>query len=154
MKPILSLATASLLLSAASAVAAPAPQSDGPRDVTRAQMMAEVNQVFQLADTDKDGFMSRKEFAARMTAILNRTPPGSPGAPTKEQAQKMIAAATAAFNDADTNHDGQLSRAEAARRPMAAFDAMDTNHDGIVTVAEKLAARNAAIGRAAPPTGR
>jgi len=153
MKLTLPLATAGLLLAATPVFAAPIRQPAAPRDVTRAEMVAEVNQVFEQADTDKDGFMSRKEFAARMTAVLNRTPPGTPGAPTPEQAQKMIAAATAAFNDADTNHDGKLSRAEAARRPLAAFDSMDANHDGVVTLAEKLAARKAAMA-AAPSAGR
>lgn len=116
----------------------------GEGDVTRAQLMAEVKQVFEKADTDKDGFMSRAEFRVRMGAVLNRTPPGTPGGPTKEQAQRMLDAANAAFNAVDTNGDGKLSLSETSRRPLAAFDMMDTNHDGILTVAEKMAAHEAA----------
>ena len=114
-------------------------------NVTRAQIQAQVKQVFDLADTNKDNFMSRAEFGKRMGAVLNRTPPGTPGAPSREEAQKMLTAATAAFNAVDANHDGKLSRTEAGSRALAAFDSMDTNHDGVVTIAEKRAASNAAV---------
>lgn len=116
----------------------------GAGNVTRAQVQAQVKQVFDLADTNKDNFMSRAEFGKRMAAVLNRTPPGTPGAPSKEEAQKMLTAADAAFSAVDTNHDGKLSRAEAGTRALAAFDSMDSNHDGVVTPAEKRAASNAA----------
>jgi len=113
--------------------------------VTRAQVEAQVKQVFDLADTNKDNFMSRAEFAKRMGVVLNRTPPGTPGAPTPEEAQRLLNAATAAFNAVDTNHDGKLSRKEAGARALAAFDAMDANHDGVVTLAEKRAASADAV---------
>jgi Ca2+-binding EF-hand superfamily protein len=104
-------------------------------DVTRAQMLAQVKKTFDLADTNHDGFMSRAEFAKRMSAVVNREAP-----PTKADAQRMLDAANRAFNDVDANHDGKLSLAEASKRPLAAFDMMDTNHDGVLTVAEKAAA--------------
>ena len=104
-------------------------------DITRAQMMAQIKKTFQLADTNHDGFISRKEFAQRMTIILNRDAP-----PTKADAQRMLDAANRAFNNVDANHDGKLSLSEASARPLKAFDMMDTNHDGILTVAEKAAA--------------
>ncbi len=104
-------------------------------DITRAQMMAQIKKTFQLADTNHDGFISRKEFAQRMTIILNRDAP-----PTKADAQRMLDAANRAFDNVDTNHDGKLSLSEASARPLKAFDMMDTNHDGILTVAEKAAA--------------
>lgn len=113
--------------------------------VTRAQIEAQVKEVFDRADTNKDNFMSRAEFGKRMGIVLNRTPPGTPGAPTPEEAQRLLNAATAAFNAVDANHDGKLSRKEAGARALAAFDAMDTNHDGIVTLAEKRAASNDAV---------
>jgi len=116
-----------------------------PGPVTRAQVVTQVKEVFDRADTNKDNFMSRAEFGKRMGVVLNRTPPGTPGAPTPEEAQKLLTAASAAFNAVDTNHDGKLSRKEAGARALAAFDSMDTNRDGVVTVAEKRAASNAAV---------
>ena len=114
-------------------------------DVTRAQMEAQVKLVFDRADTNKDNFMSRDEFGKRMGVVLNRTPPGAPNAPSREQAQKMLDAAMAAFNAVDANHDGKLSRVEAGSRALTQFDLLDTNHDGVVTVAEKAAARKQAV---------
>lgn len=122
---------------AAKAPAVIKPNADG--SVTRAQMEAQVKQVFQRADTNHDGYMSRAEFAARMGAVINRAPAQLGTAPTKEQAQRMLDAANAAFNDVDTNHDGKLSLAEAMHRPLTAFDSMDANHDGVLTLEEKRA---------------
>lgn len=144
------------LLLGAPALAVVAPPAKKPAatpqkgDVTRAQMRAQVKQVFDMADTNHDGFMSRQEFAVRMGAVVNNGPAGA----TKEQAQKMLNAANAAFNDVDTNHDGKLSLAEASKRPLAAFDKMDTNHDGILTLQEKIAAHTTSDGPAGPtPSG-
>jgi hypothetical protein len=121
--------------------AAKSAPSAGKGDVTRADMKAEAKRVFDLADTNKDGFMSKAEFRVRMGAVLNRTPPGTAGAPSKEEAQRILAAADAAFKAVDTNGDGKLDLTEATARPLAAFDAVDTNKDGVVTLAEKMAAR-------------
>ena len=108
-------------------------------DITRAQMLGQIKKTFQLADTNHDGFISRAEFAQRMTVILNRSAP-----PTKADAQRMLDAANRAFDNVDANHDGRLSLSEASARPLRAFDMMDTNHDGILTVAEKAAAHQEA----------
>ncbi len=133
------------LTAASATIAAPAKKAKtGAGDVTRAQMIAEVDQVFNRADTDHDGFMSLAEFRVRMGAVLNRTPPGSTGAPTQEEAQRLLNAALAAFKAVDEDGNGKLSRAESRQRPLAAFDMMDTDHNGIVTVAEKRAAQTPA----------
>jgi hypothetical protein len=116
-------------------------------DITRTQMMAQIKKTFQLGDANHDGFISRAEFAQRMTVILNRDKP-----PTKEDAQRMLDAANRAFNNVDANHDGKLSLSEASVRPLKAFDLMDTNHDGILTVAEKAAAHQDAPDLPAGPT--
>jgi hypothetical protein len=94
--------------------------------------------------------MSLPEFRARMGAVLNRTPPGTPGAPSKIEAQQMLDAAMAAFKAVDTDGNGKLSRTEAGARPLAAFDMMDTNHDGVLTVAEKAAAHASAAQPGSP----
>ena len=136
------------LIAAAPLAAAPARKTPAAPsgNVTRAQMQAQVKGIFDRADADKDGFMSKAEFGARMGAVLNRTPPGTPGAPSKAQAQEMLTAADTAFKAVDTDDDGRLSRTEASKRPLAAFDMMDADHDGILTVAEKVAARKPGAG--------
>ncbi len=129
---------ATLLAIAPPLLAAPVKQSAArppAGSVTRAQMIAQSKAIFDRADTNHDGFMSRAEFAARMAVVINRDHPQ-----TKAEAQQMLDAANRAFNDVDTNHDGKLSLAEATARPLKAFDMMDTNHDGILTLAEKRAA--------------
>jgi hypothetical protein len=150
-----SILAAMVTLAAASpALAAPAKPAKAPAkgDVTRAEMQAETKRVFNLADTNKNGFMEPAEFRKRMGAVLNRTPPGTPGAPSKEEAQKMLAAAEAAFKAVDANGDGKVSLTEASKRPLAAFDSLDANKDGVLTAAEKLAARTAPGAAAATPT--
>ena len=126
---------------AAKKAAAPAkPAKPGKGDVTRAQVIAQTKQIFALADANKDGFIDQPEFRVRMTAVLNRNPPGTPGAPSKEQAQRMLDAAAASFKTLDTDGNGKLSLSEASKRPMEAFDMADVDHDGVVTMAEKMAA--------------
>lgn len=140
------LAPLALMLGAPAVAAAPPAKKAVPAapvlhkgDVTRAKMKAQVKQVFDMADTNHDGFMSRQEFAVRMGGVIGNAPAGA----TKDQAQKMLDAANAAFNNVDANHDGKLSLAEASKRPLAAFDKMDTNHDGILSMEEKIAAHSA-----------
>ena len=47
------------------------------------------------------------------------------------------------FENADSDHDGRLSRSEAQAMPFVAkhFDAVDTNHDGYISRDELRAAR-------------
>lgn len=149
MRPHFPLAAALIaLIATAPLAAAPARKTPAAPSgtVTRAQMQAQVKGIFDLADANKDGFMSKAEFGTRMGAVLNRTPPGTPGAPSKAEAQRMLTAADTAFKAVDTDGDGRLSRTEAAKRPLAAFDMMDADHDGILTVAEKVAARKPGAG--------
>lgn len=46
------------------------------------------------------------------------------------------------LRDADTNHDGKITRAEYDASVKARFDAMDTNHDGKISKDERKAARD------------
>ena len=47
-----------------------------------------------------------------------------------------------AFKDADADHDGNVSRAEAKAGADRRFDATDADHDGTVTSKERRAARS------------
>jgi Ca2+-binding EF-hand superfamily protein len=55
------------------------------------------------------------------------------GAAAPAAAQPFGARALAIFDDADTNHDGKVSRAEFSAAREARFDRMDRNHDGAVS---------------------
>jgi hypothetical protein len=48
---------------------------------------------------------------------------------------------------ADSNHDGQITLAEAEAMALQHFDQMDANHDGQVTPEERRASRNFMIKR-------
>ena len=62
-------------------------------------------------------------------ASLSAAPSGPRGAPAT---QRLSAPAQAAFDRADADRDGRLSRAEAEHLPAIAarFDALDVDHDG------------------------
>ncbi len=92
-----------------------APAATG--NVTRAQIQAQVKQVFDRADTNKDNFMSRAEFGKRMGAVLNRTPPGTPGAPTP---RRGAAAAQCGDRCASTRSTSITTASSAAPRPARA----------------------------------
>ena len=61
---------------------------------------------------------------------------------TDAAAKPATAAADAAFTKADTNHDGKLSKEEAARVPAIAakFDQLDKDKKGYLTIDEFAAA--------------
>jgi len=78
-------------------------------------------------------------MAMSLSALAQNAPPPSGGydagpAPGGEPRRVR-------FVDADTDHDGRLSRAEAQAMPFVArhFDAIDTDHDGYVTRTEMRA---------------
>lgn len=73
--------------------------------------------------------------AAAVTAIAQQMPsdppaPGEPGAPPPKGHGPMMGG----FMRLDTNHDGKISREEAAKDPKLAakFDQLDVNHDGFL----------------------
>jgi len=54
----------------------------------------------------------------------------------------MTGRVTRMFGEADANHDGKVSVAEAKARVDTAFDAADTNHDSTLSPEERQAARD------------
>ena len=97
----------------------PAPPQAAPGPMTRAQMQQMTQQRFTEADANHDGSISQEEMVAA----------GADAARAAATMQRM-----------DANHDGKISLDELTARQMAAFDAADTNHDGIVTPEERAAA--------------
>jgi hypothetical protein len=84
-------------------------------------------------------------IAMSLSAFAQSTPPASPqdrggydAGPVPGGEPRRLR-----FADADTDHDGRLSRTEARAAPYVArhFDAIDADHDGYVTRAELRAAR-------------
>lgn len=77
--------------------------------------------------------------AVPLTALAQTAQPAQPG--------QQAAASTPeiAFMRADTNGDGKLSKAEAARLPAvsAKFDALDKDKDGMLSMGEYMAAFDA-----------
>lgn len=71
-----------------------------------------------------------------LTLALGLTLAGASQAQTT--APDEAAAMKARFERLDTNHDGKLSKAEAAALPALAtrFDELDTDHDGAVSMSE------------------
>ena len=72
-------------------------------------------------------------------AFAQNAPAPDPTAPTSPQTQRPHER----FVDADTDHDGRLSRTEAQAMPFVSrhFDQIDSNHDGYVSRDELRAAR-------------
>ena len=90
------------------------------------QAKANVNQQltvkFKQLDTNKDGSLSLQEFLAASPSIRSAESP-------EQILQKL-----------DTNKDGKVSAEEFRAPQVAAFNRADTNHDGVVTPAEAQAA--------------
>ena len=148
--------------SALLALATPAlAQTQAPANITRAQVVSELNAAFGRVDTNKDGFISVAEANAAQQRV---------GA---ETAARIAKEAEAQFAQLDVDHNGQLSIAEfkaGAPKPkmlpgteilkrldankdgkisssefqaerLGQFDRLDTNHDGTISATEQQAAQ-------------
>jgi Ca2+-binding EF-hand superfamily protein len=118
-------ALAMALIGAASVACAQTPTnvSDQEEAASKAFIVTGFNKI----DTNHDGNISLQEWDAYMTKYL----------------AKQRAEFDETFKAADKNHDGKLSRAEAAAaNPLLAkyFNQIDTNHDGYLTPDEIRAA--------------
>jgi Ca2+-binding EF-hand superfamily protein len=100
--------------------------------------------LLRTGDTDKDGALSKEEFAAAM----KQRP--------KADAERSGVAAEAIFTRADANGDGKISREEAPERLAQGFDRIDANSDGFIdkgefkTMTQRMAERAGAAGAARP----
>lgn len=81
---------------------------------------------------------SNRRFATTLLAALALGLCGCAGA-REARSQQMLERAQQRFADADTDHDGRLSRKEAkAGTPRLAghFDEIDSDHDGLLSATE------------------
>ena len=101
---------------------------------------------FAASDTNRDGVLTRAEIDAR-TARMHVA--GGRVAPADVKRLGDIW-----FARADANGDARITKAEMATMMAALASRYDTNHDGTVSVAERKAARAAAMAELQAGTGR
>jgi EF hand len=83
-------------------------------------------------------FIAALAAALPLTALAQQAQPSQPAQPGQQPAASTP---EIAFMRADTNGDGKLSKAEAARLPAIAakFDALDKDKDGMLSMGEYMA---------------
>ena len=99
-------------------------------------------------DADKDGALSQAELKGEIPAYKAPARPYGDDA-IRNQAWHMVVGVDGPgigtnrrwFRQADADANGILTRAEAARGPVAMFDRVDADHDGAISTEERLAAR-------------
>jgi hypothetical protein len=119
-----------ILLNAGPALADPPP-------VHRSDVEARAIAMFDKADVNHDGVMTRAEYHAALAAIVK----AKGGTPTA----KGWAMVDAQFDAVDQAHTGRIPRANFVAAALAHTDGADLNHDGTVTPDE--ARKAAAIKR-------
>jgi Ca2+-binding EF-hand superfamily protein len=110
--------------------------------------------VFDGADADHDGVVTRAEFLAARAARFDKMDRNHDGVVSRDDLPRRLrrrAKAAGRFDaliaELDRNGDGQVTRAELAAAPPRLFDAADADHDGRVDKAELDALRRRAAAR-------
>jgi len=113
-----SLAVLPLLVLSGAAFADPPP-------ARRAEVQARAEAMFDKADANHDGILTRDEYHAALAAIVK----AKGGTPTA----KGWAVVDAQFDAVDQAHTGRIPRGNFVAAALAHFDGADLNHDGTVT---------------------
>lgn len=100
--------------------------ANGDGAVTRAEFLAARSNNFAKYDRNGDGFIDAQDFPRRLRARQN----------VSQRLDELI-------DHFDADHDGRVSRAEFVDGPTSAFDLADANRDGQLSRDEIEAAANA-----------
>ena len=121
----------------------------GPGGGWHGAPMGDPSAAFDRLDTNKDGSISRDEFAKgheQRDRAPHRHEREAQGCGQGRQARTGTEWADMGGAQmivmADTNKDGKITEAEAEAMALQHFDQMDTNHDGQVTPEERRAGRS------------
>lgn len=111
-------------------------------------------EMFQRADENGDGIITRAEFADARNRMFARLDRNGDGYLTKDDAPGRFAGRggdgsrlTEAMIMFDKDGDNRISRDEFVNGPSMLFDRADTNHDGVVDARELEAFRAAIAAR-------
>jgi len=95
------------------------------------------------ADANHDGVITREEYRVSRAARFDRMDRNNDGVVSRADFSRILRFRPEAgqrldqmLAQADSNHDGRITRAEMNAAPMPIFDRIDANHDGRVTRAE------------------
>lgn len=104
---------------------------------SRAQALRDPTKLFESADTNGDGVITRAEFLAARAGNFAKYDRNGDGFIDKSDfPRRLLARAQASerldalIDHFDTDHDGRISRSEFVDGPTSAFDLADTNGDG------------------------
>jgi hypothetical protein len=99
-----------------------------PPPAKRADVERRAEAMFDRADANHDGILTRDEYHAVLAAIVK----AKGGTPTP----KGWATVDAQFDAVDQAHTGRIPRGNFVAAALAHFDGADLNHDGTVTPGE------------------
>lgn len=135
-------------------------EDGGPHAMRMEGVHGDPNVAFDRLDANKDGSISREEFAKareerieRRIVIREEMKEGDQGAKDGKQARQVMRMhRMGGFGGrmivmADTDKDGRITLAEAETLALQHFDQMDSNKDGQVTPEERRAGRPLIIKR-------
>lgn len=136
-------------IAAAAAAMMSAPAFAHQEDEAKGKSLSPQSQMlidrFKLADTNRDGNVSRTEWEAHMKARFAGYDKNHDGKLDTAEVAGLVASmgqtadmtSDQFIKSVDKDGDGQVSEAEYVGRGMGRFDAWDTNKDGTLTKAEQ-----------------
>ena len=152
---------ASALLAIGAPAFAQAPAPAAAQNISRTQVVNELNAAFGRVDSNKDGFITTAEAnaaqqkvgAERTAEILKDVEAQFRELDTDKNGQLTLSEFRAGAPQPkitpgdqivkmlDANKDGKISATEVQAERLRAFDRVDATHDGAITVTERQAAQ-------------